>query len=102
MHETQERAGTNTGRYEDAVTIPVDRLPQIDGPVKMATRGLKLWYGEKQALSGINIDIPQNQVIALIGPSGCGKTTFLKCLNRMNGHGLTKSNRPKDNCLTFI
>ncbi len=51
---------------------------------KMMSRGLKLWYGDKQALMGIDLDMPENQVTALIGPSGCGKTTFLKCLNRMN------------------
>ena len=51
--------------------------------VKMKTRRLKLWYGDKQALAGIDLDVPEHQVTALIGPSGCGKTTFLKCLNRM-------------------
>ena len=48
------------------------------------TRDLDLWYGEKQALHSINIEIPDHQVTALIGPSGCGKSTFLKTLNRMN------------------
>ena len=43
-----------------------------------------LWYGEKQALHGITLDIPRNQVTAFIGPSGCGKSTLLRCLNRMN------------------
>lgn len=45
---------------------------------------LKLFYGNKQALNDINIDLFQNQVTALIGPSGCGKSTFLRTLNRMN------------------
>ena len=44
---------------------------------------LDLWYGEKQALKGITVDLPQNEITALIGPSGCGKSTFLKTLNRM-------------------
>ena len=48
------------------------------------TKELDLWYGEKQALHSINIEIPDHQVTALIGPSGCGKSTFLKTLNRMN------------------
>ena len=39
---------------------------------------------EKQALFGVDLDIPANQVTSLIGPSGCGKSTFLRCLNRMN------------------
>jgi phosphate transport system ATP-binding protein len=43
-----------------------------------------LWYGEKQALHDISLDIPRNQVTAFIGPSGCGKSTLLRCLNRMN------------------
>ena len=45
---------------------------------------LCLWYGSSQALKNINIDIPANEITALIGPSGCGKSTFLKTLNRMN------------------
>jgi phosphate transport system ATP-binding protein len=53
-------------------------------PVKIAARNLSLWYGEKPALKGISLEIPPNQVTALIGPSGCGKSTFLRCLNRMN------------------
>ena len=48
------------------------------------TKKLDLWYGEKQALHSIDIEIPDHQVTALIGTSGCGKSTFLKTLNRMN------------------
>ncbi|WP_114395021.1 phosphate ABC transporter ATP-binding protein PstB [Oleisolibacter albus] len=51
---------------------------------KMAGRGVKVFYGEKRALHGIDVDIYQNEVLALIGPSGCGKSTFLRTLNRMN------------------
>jgi phosphate transport system ATP-binding protein len=51
---------------------------------KMSTRGLNLFYGEKQALRNIDLDIAVNEVTALIGPSGCGKSTFLRTLNRMN------------------
>ena len=47
-------------------------------------RDLNLWYGDNQDLHHIDIDIPANQITALIGPSGCGKSTFLKTLNRMN------------------
>lgn len=43
-----------------------------------------LWYGERQALKDININIPEKSITAFIGPSGCGKSTFLKSLNRMN------------------
>ncbi len=45
---------------------------------------LNVFYGEKQALKNINIEIPEKSVTAIIGPSGCGKSTFLRCLNRMN------------------
>jgi len=45
---------------------------------------LNLYYGEKQALSDINITIPKKRVSAFIGPSGCGKSTLLRCFNRMN------------------
>jgi len=45
---------------------------------------LNFYYGEKRALSNINMDIMLNKVTALIGPSGCGKSTYLRCLNRMN------------------
>ncbi len=52
--------------------------PQIE------VENLNLWYGEKQALKNISMQIPKNSVTALIGPSGCGKSTFIRCLNRMN------------------
>ncbi|MEM6666766.1 MAG: phosphate ABC transporter ATP-binding protein PstB [Pseudomonadota bacterium] len=52
--------------------------------IKMTGRDVDVFYGAKQALFKINLDIPEHQVISLIGPSGCGKSTFLRCLNRMN------------------
>ena len=51
---------------------------------KIVARDVNVFYGEKQALFDVNLDIPENRVTALIGPSGCGKSTFLRCLNRMN------------------
>ena len=48
------------------------------------TKDLSLWYGNNEALKGVTMEIPQNQITALIGPSGCGKSTYLKTLNRMN------------------
>lgn len=51
---------------------------------KIITKDMNLFYGENQALKDINIEIYENEVVALIGPSGCGKSTFLKSLNRMN------------------
>ena len=51
---------------------------------KIEAKKVNVFYGDKQALFDINMDIPERQVTALIGPSGCGKSTFLRCLNRMN------------------
>ncbi|OUS70555.1 phosphate ABC transporter ATP-binding protein [Pseudoalteromonas sp. A601] len=47
-------------------------------------KDLDLYYGDKQALSSVNMKIPKGQVTAFIGPSGCGKSTLLRCINRMN------------------
>jgi phosphate transport system ATP-binding protein len=47
-------------------------------------REVQFFYGEKQVLFDIGMDMGENRVTALIGPSGCGKTTLLRCLNRMN------------------
>ena len=60
-------------------------LHQLD-PVeaKMSARNVSVFYGEKQALDDVSIDIPTEYVTAFIGPSGCGKSTFLRSLNRMN------------------
>ncbi|MEK9139246.1 MAG: phosphate ABC transporter ATP-binding protein, partial [Bacteroidota bacterium] len=56
----------------------------VNGHPKIRTKNLNLYYGEKQALKNISIDIMPNQVTAFIGPSGCGKSTYLRSLNRMN------------------
>jgi len=50
----------------------------------LCARGVNVYYGEKQAIKEVSIDVARNQVLAMIGPSGCGKSTFLRCLNRMN------------------
>ncbi len=52
--------------------------------IALQVRDLNLYYGDKQALHSINMDIPKNRVTAFIGPSGCGKSTLLRCFNRMN------------------
>lgn len=52
--------------------------------VKVQVKNLNLFYGDKQALNDINMDIYTKKITALIGPSGCGKSTFLRCINRMN------------------
>jgi len=54
------------------------------GPTKIAARDVSVFYGDKQALYDVSLDIPDKTVTALIGPSGCGKSTFLRTMNRMN------------------
>jgi len=51
---------------------------------KIRARNINVFYGEKQALFEVGIDIPERSVTSFIGPSGCGKSTFLRCINRMN------------------
>jgi phosphate transport system ATP-binding protein len=52
--------------------------------VALSTRSLSLWYGSRQVLSDISLDVPARRITALIGPSGCGKSSLLRCLNRLN------------------
>jgi len=57
--------------------------PFVDNP-KMSARDVNVFYGDKQAITSVSLDIGCNEVLAMIGPSGCGKSTFLRALNRMN------------------
>ena len=65
-----------------------NRAPQTrkleDEKIALTVRDLSLYYGDKQALKSINLQIPEKRVTAFIGPSGCGKSTLLRCFNRMN------------------
>ncbi len=53
-------------------------------PAKVVGQDVNVYYGAKQALKDVNVEIPDRGVMAFIGPSGCGKSTFLRCINRMN------------------
>jgi phosphate transport system ATP-binding protein len=64
----------------DYTTVGSPFVPEA----KMRMRNVDIFYGDKQAIFNVSIDIGQNEVIAMIGPSGCGKSTFLRALNRMN------------------
>jgi phosphate transport system ATP-binding protein len=55
----------------------------VDNP-RMTCREVNVFYGEKQAIKSVTLDIGKREVISMIGPSGCGKSTFLRCINRMN------------------
>ncbi|BAN69961.1 phosphate ABC transporter ATP-binding protein PstB [endosymbiont of unidentified scaly snail isolate Monju] len=58
--------------------------PFLERKVSLRARNVNVFYGEKQAIKDVSIDIGKHQVTAFIGPSGCGKSTFLRCFNRMN------------------
>lgn len=75
--------GNNDARLIDRSQRQTVGLPFIDNP-RMTCRNVQVYYGEKQAIRDVSLDIGRNEVIAMIGPSGCGKSTFLRCLNRMN------------------
>ncbi|HLS68883.1 MAG TPA: phosphate ABC transporter ATP-binding protein PstB [Kiloniellales bacterium] len=61
------------------------RTPDPDAKAaRLSTRDVSVFYGDKQAIDSVSLDIPERSVSALIGPSGCGKSTFLRCINRMN------------------
>ena len=64
--------------------LPLTDAATVTAPPMLQVRGLNLYYGEKQALLDINLDVRKNTVMAFIGPSGCGKSTLLRSLNRMN------------------
>ncbi len=55
-----------------------------NAPPKLSARGVDVFYGQKQAIKDVSIDIDMEHVTAFIGPSGCGKSTFLRTMNRMN------------------
>jgi len=66
--------------------VHIDTPLQADAPAphKMTARGVDVFYGQKQAIRDVSIDVDMDRVTAFIGPSGCGKSTFLRTLNRMN------------------
>ena len=66
-----------------ATTLPSTEVTGLPTPM-LSAHDVCVSYSGKQALFDVSLDIPQNEVTALIGPSGCGKSTFLRCINRMN------------------
>ncbi len=83
-----------SGNAEDPTPVPAffpyaleppapDSAPRKEGPC-LRTENFNLYYGAKQALKGVDMQIPQKRVTAVIGPSGCGKSTLLRSFNRMN------------------
>ncbi|MGB6482487.1 MAG: phosphate ABC transporter ATP-binding protein PstB [Candidatus Acidiferrales bacterium] len=78
------------GKSDNQLDLPPDasKPPEAQAVASSSLRfkvsNLKVFYGPKEVLHGIDLEIPANVVTALIGPSGCGKSTFLRSLNRMN------------------
>ena len=80
---TERNEETKSPKMRSTIGVN-DLAAKVYHPVKVSTRSLNLFYGDKQALTDVSLDIPLRQVTALIGPSGCGKSTYLRTLNRMN------------------
>ena len=67
------------------VSMHPDTVTVVANPnAKVIARDVNVYYGDKQALNAVSVDIPDRGVMSFIGPSGCGKSTFLRCINRMN------------------
>lgn len=71
-----------TERIERSTQPPVSAEPAPK--LTFEAKNVSIWYGEKQAIENVSLDIASNAVTAIIGPSGCGKSTFLRALNRMH------------------
>jgi phosphate transport system ATP-binding protein len=89
MPEKVQKA-TEAQHEEHVHAAAASALPETHakpkGPVQTIfdVRDVDVYYGSHKAVTGVNLDLPQRQITALIGPSGCGKSTFIRCLNRMN------------------
>ena len=82
---SKERAEPTTALGMIAVEYAEGRTKApVSLPPAFEIDGLDFYYGSTQALKGVTMQVPRNEVTALIGPSGCGKSTFLRTLNRMN------------------
>ncbi len=82
MPTMEERSSAAFHVHAPAPVVEAGALSSAS--TKVSARDVKVFYGDKQALFDVSLDIPDRGVTAFIGPSGCGKTTFLRCINRMN------------------
>jgi phosphate transport system ATP-binding protein len=73
----------SAGTAAQPAVAPPESAAAVVNPV-FSCRDVSVFYGAKQALKNVSLDVGRRQVLAMIGPSGCGKSTFLRCLNRMN------------------
>ena len=87
MTQSPTEVRTEAALSSTASTGTADESPSASRPdedICISIEDLSLWYGQKQALTNVSLEIATSRVTALIGPSGCGKSTLLRCINRMN------------------
>jgi phosphate transport system ATP-binding protein len=77
-----EAGDTTAGQTEPAAESTLGERPR--GGHAVDVKGLRAFYGDQEAVKGIDINFPANEVTAIIGPSGCGKSTMVRCINRMH------------------
>lgn len=77
-------SSSDAGSYGDTRTSTAAASTDARHRYKVSIQNLNAWFGTKQAIKNINLDIKENTATAIIGPSGCGKTTLIRCLNRMH------------------
>jgi phosphate transport system ATP-binding protein len=75
---------TDTSRFEREGKEPEPRKAEAAAGRRVTLRGLKAYYGDSEAIKGVDLDYEANRVTAMIGPSGCGKSTMVRCINRMH------------------
>ncbi|GAB5381685.1 MAG: phosphate ABC transporter ATP-binding protein PstB [Aliiglaciecola sp.] len=88
MKETSAAEKSANIKQDSDINQDIQNVQTVGTPfsdsAKMTMRNVDVFYGDKQAIHDVSLDIGKNEVVAMIGPSGCGKSTFLRCLNRMN------------------
>ena len=77
-------SSSDAGSYGDTRISAAAASTDTRHRYKVSIQNLNAWFGTKQAIKNINLDIKENTATAIIGPSGCGKTTLIRCLNRMH------------------
>lgn len=101
-NETNNRTAKTAKYVGDTLSLretssnTLETTGRIQGPQrksKVSIKGINAWFGSKQALKNINLEIEENTATAFMGPSGCGKTTLIRCLNRM--HEMTPGAKAK-------
>ncbi|HZB73830.1 MAG TPA: phosphate ABC transporter ATP-binding protein PstB [Nitrososphaeraceae archaeon] len=101
-NETNNRTAKTAKYVGDTLSLretssnTLETTERIQGPQrksKVSINGINAWFGSKQALKNINLEIEENTATAFMGPSGCGKTTLIRCLNRM--HEMTPGAKAK-------